>query len=273
MTGLAASSYYYRPKRDPVARARREANLVERIDRIHATQPRTGYRMMKHYLARDGIVVSGRRLRRLMKDHGLQAQVKRAFVRTTDSDHPHEVYPNLVKGLGVDGINQMWVSDITYVRIATGFVYLAVILDLYSRRVVGWAISKRIDGELTLSALRDAIAKRRPPKGCFHHSDRGVQYAYWAYVKLLKDHGFHISMSAKGNPYDNAYAESFMKTLKYDEVYLHEYETWNDVLERLPAFIEQVYNRTRLHSRLGYVPPVEFEKTVAKTHSRPLLIV
>lgn len=258
--GLSTSAYYYKPKRDPVERAKRDADIRDKIDAIHAEFPRCGYRTMKHYLSRQGLIVSGRKLRAIMKQHGLQALIKRAFVKTTDSNHKFKVYPNLLPGLYVDDINQVWVADITYIRIKTGFVYLAVILDVYSRRIVGWALSHRIDGELTLAALRDAIAKRKPPHGVFHHSDRGVQYAYGEYVKLLEQNGFHISMSAKGNPYDNAFAESLMKTLKYDEVYLWNYESWNDVIERLPNFIEEVYNKKRLHSGIGYLPPEEFEK-------------
>ena len=260
--GISTSAFYYKPKRDPIERAKREADLRDQIDAVHAEFPRSGYRTMKQYLRRQGVIVSGRRLRRLMKEHGLQALIKRAFVKTTDSNHKLPVYPNLLPGLCVDGINQVWVADITYIRIATGFVYLAVILDVYSRRIVGWAISHRIDGALTVAALNDAITKRKPPRGVFHHSDRGVQYAYVEYVKILEANGFHISMSAKGNPYDNAFAESLMKTLKYDEVYLWHYESWNDVIERLPRFIEEVYNKKRLHSGIGYLPPEEFEKSL-----------
>jgi putative transposase len=275
MLNLSTSAYYYKPKVNPVERAKREMDLVDRIDTIHAEFPRCGYRMMKQYLQRAGIIVSARRLRRLMKQHGLQALIKRAYVTTTDSNHKHPVYPNLIAGLAVTGINQVWVADITYIRILTGFVYLAVILDVYSRRIVGWAISPRIDGELTIKALNDAIGKRNPPRGVFHHTDRGVQYAYCEYVKILQQHGFHISMSAKGNPYDNAFAESLMKTLKYDEIYLWNYETWNDVMDRLPNFIEEVYNKKRLHSGIGYLPPEEFEKSIEgkseNDASRPLL--
>lgn len=272
---LSTSAYYYKPKVDPVERAKRETDLIDRIDAIHAEFPRCGYRMMKQYLQRAGVVVSARRLRRLMKQHGLQALIKRAYVTTTDSNHKLPVYPNLITGLAVTGINQVWVADITYIRILTGFVYLAVILDVYSRRIVGWAISPRIDGELTIKALNDAIKKRKPPRGVFHHTDRGVQYAYCKYVEILKLHGFHISMSAKGNPYENAFAESLMKTLKYDEIYLWNYETWNDVMERLPNFIEEVYNKKRLHSGIGYLPPEEFEMLLEgkseNDTSRPLL--
>lgn len=177
----------------------------------------------------------------------------------------------------VDNINQVWVSDITYIRINNGFVYLAVILDVYSRRVIGWAISKKIDHQLALNALQMAIARRKPARGCIHHSDRGVQYLCGAYVKELKDNGFHISNSAKGNPYDNAWAESFMKTLKYDEIYLRKYETYIDVIEQLPQFIEEVYNQRRLHSSLKYISPNEFERKIEieyqdkKSASRPKL--
>jgi transposase InsO family protein len=185
--------------------------------------------------------------------------MKRRFVRTTDSDHGLRVYPNLIKGLAVTDVNQVWVSDITYIRILTGFVFLAVILDVFSRRVVGWALSKRIDHHLTLEALRMALRDRRPRAGLIHHSDQGVQYACKEYVKELQDHGVCISMSAKGNPYDNAYAEAFFKTLKNEEVYLWEYESFADVVERIPEFIEEVYNRKRVHSGIHYLPPEEFE--------------
>jgi transposase InsO family protein len=164
-----------------------------------------------------------------------------------------------VKGLEVTNINQVWVADITYIRIMTGFVYLAVILDVFSRRVIGWALSKRIDHKLTVAALRMAIQARNPGPEVIHHSDRGVQYACGEYVKVLDDHKFKISMSASGNPYDNAFAESFMKTLKKEEVYLWEYESFTDVVERIPQFIETVYNRKRVHSGIQYLPPVEFE--------------
>jgi transposase InsO family protein len=197
-----------------------------------------------------------------MKKYGLQARVKKRFIRTTDSNHSFPVYPNLIKGKTVTVINQVWVADITYIRILTGFVFLAVILDLFSRRVVGWAISKRIDHNLTVDALRVAIDNRKPPAGLIHHSDRGVQYACKNYIDLLKAHNIEISMSAKGNPYDNAHCESFMKTLKTEEVYLWEYENFIDVIERIPFFIEEVYNKKRVHSGIKYLPPEEFENLV-----------
>ena len=207
-----------------------------------------------------------------MKNFGLKPITWRTFVRTTDSRHNLRVYPNLIKGRQVRAVNQVWVADITYIRIHSSFVYLAALLDLYSRRIVGWAISKRIDTELCLTALKMALATR-VACGCIHHSDRGVQYASGHYVRLLRQHELQISMSAKGNPYDNAFMESFYKTLKYEEVHLWNYETYDDVIERLPFFIEEVYNRKRLHSSIGYVPPIEFEAAVLnmKPADRPVL--
>ena len=165
-----------------------------------------------------------------------------------------------MKELEVNGRNQVWVADITYIRILTGFVYLAVVLDLFSRKVIGWALSEQIDAQLTLAALRMALEDRGPVKDCIHHSDRGVQYACHAYVRELQAAGMRISMSRKGNPYDNAAAESFMKTLKYEEVYLWDYQSVEDVKHRIPYFLQEVYNQKRLHSALGYVTPQDFEQ-------------
>jgi transposase InsO family protein len=207
-----------------------------------------------------------------MKKFGLRPITWRTFVRTTDSRHTLPVYPNLIKNRQLCAVNEVWVADLTYIRIRSSFVYLAALLDLYSRRIVGWAISKRIDTELCLAALQMAL-DARPAQGCIHHSDRGVQYASARYVALLREHGLQISMSRKANPYDNAFMESFYKTLKYEEVHLWNYETYEDVIKRLPFFLEEVYNRKRLHSSIGYVPPVEFEAAVLnlKPADRPVL--
>jgi putative transposase len=204
-----------------------------------------------------------------MNKYDLQAKLKRAFVATTDSNHSHRVYPNLLPERTVRGLDEVWTADLTCIRIGNGFVYLAVILDLYSRRVIGWGISKRIDGELALSALRMAIASRKPGPGVIHHSDRGVQYLCDACVALLKAHGFGISNSAKGNPYDNAWTERFMRTLKQEEVYLASYETYLDVIENLPEFIEDVHDDKRIHSALDYLTPNEFEERVRQDPSNP----
>ncbi len=262
MIGLSPSTYYYHPKRPRSSREREDAELRDAIEAVQADFPRAGYRTVQQYLRRRGRIVGERRIRRVMRHFSLHAEIRRAFVHTTDSDHAHRVYPNHLPGRLLTGINQAWASDLTYIRIVNGFVYLAVILDLFSRKVIGWAISKHIDAELALVALRQAVAARQPARGCVHHSDRGVQYLCNAYVALLNEHQFVISNSAKGNPYHNAFAESFMKTLKYDEVHLANYETYLDVLENLPTFIEEVYNEKRVHSGIGYLTPSELEERI-----------
>ncbi len=245
-----------------MSRAEKEewaADIRGKIEQIRIEQPRIGYRPLLRHLRRAGVKIGERRLRSVIRKFELQIWPRKRFVRTTDSNHNHEVHPNLIECMTIDGINQVWTADITYIRIRNGIVYLAVILDLYSRKVIGFAISKRIDGALTMSALQMAIRRRNPPRGVIHHSDRGVQYLCDEYTKLLRNHGFHISCSAKGNPYDNAWTESFMKTLKENEVYLWHYETILDVIDRLPNFVEEVYNKKRLHSALNYLTPEEFE--------------
>ena len=256
-------------------RARRDTDLRDKIEEIHVELPGYGYRRIKEHLELEGIKVNWKRIRRVMRENGLLPEIKRAYVTTTDSNHGFAVFPNLIKNLIMDRLNQVWVSDITYIRIATCFVYLAVVIDLYSRRVVGWAIARGLGRELALGALRMALESRKPPEGCIHHSDRGVQYACHEYVELLKKNKLQVSMAAKGNPYENPVAESFMKTLKREEVHLWNYETYTEVIERLPYFIEEVYNKKRLHSSLGYLPPNEFERLAVqkttKTACKPLL--
>ena len=265
---LPRSTYYHKSKNEPCD----EPDLIERIEAIIEEYPGYGYRRVTRELHRRGYPINHKKVLRVMKQRGLTRKPKRCWVRTTDSNPPHRVYPNLVKNRLVTGPNQVWVADLTYIGLQNGFVYLAVILDLFARRAVGYALSRNIDTALCLEALRMAIAQRNPPNGIIHHSDRGVQYASQAYVDTLLQHGFRISMSRKGNPYDNATAESFIKTLKTEEVYLWEYRTLADVQNRLPYFIEEVYNRKRLHSSLGYRPPVEFEERFHQTKSCPVAL-
>lgn len=260
--GLARSTYYYRSQQKSMEAEKKEADLRDRIEQIVVEFTRYGYRRVTYQLRREGWKVNHKRVARIMREQSLQCQIKRRWVKTTDSDHGYRIYANQLKGLEVSRRNQVWVADITYIRILTGFLYLAVVLDLFSRRVIGWALSEQIDAELTLAGLRMALGERGAVKGCIHHSDRGVQYACHAYVEELEAAGMRISMARKGNPYDNAAAESFMKTLKYEEVYLWDYQSLEDVKRRVPYFLQEVYNHKRLHSALGYVTPEEFERAV-----------
>lgn len=240
--------------------ANQDLEVRAQIQDIALEMPAYGYRRITHELHRRGLVVNHKRVRRLMREDNLLCLRKRPFVRTTDSAHPFAVYPNLLPQLTVTGLDQLWVADLTYIRLQQEFVYLAILLDAYSRRCIGWALERYLEAELALAALRMALATRAIRPGLVHHSDRGVQYASQAYTNLLQAYGIRISMSRTGNPYDNAQAESFIKTLKYEEVYLCEYQNLTDARGRIGQFIEEVYNEKRLHSALGYRPPAEFER-------------
>jgi putative transposase len=243
----------------------RESDLLlrEEIQRIVVDYPRYGYRRVTMELGHRGLRTSLKKVLGLMRRDNLLCVRKRYRHCTTDSNHGEKVYENLARDMDVTGINQLWVADITYIQLSRESVYLAVVMDVYSRRCIGWDLSRRIDTRLTLGALQKALETRRTClRGLVHHSDQGVQYASREYVEHLEEHGIRVSMSRRGNPYDNAYAESFMKTLKYEEVHLNEYDTFKDALENIERFIDRVYNQKRLHSSIGYKSPIEYEKTI-----------
>ena len=239
-----------------------DISLREQIQNIAIEFPGYGYRRITAELQKHDYLVNHKKVLRLMREDNLLCMKKRFGIKTTDSKHDEKIYLNLAKDLQVTGINQMWVADITYIQLLNEFVYLAVVIDVFSRRCIGWEISRHINTKLTINALYKAIKTRGKYhlKGLVHHSDQGVQYASYEYVECLKEYGIQIIMSRKGNPYDNAFAESFIKTLKCEEVYLNEYRTLNDVIENIEHFIEEVYNLKRLHSSIGYKSPIEFEE-------------
>ncbi|HEY8184859.1 MAG TPA: IS3 family transposase [Pyrinomonadaceae bacterium] len=226
---------------------------------------RYGYRRVSKELRRRGLLVNHKRVQRLMQTDNLLAVQRRAFVVTTNSHHDFEVYLNLASRVKLTGINQLWVADITYIRLQKEFVYLAVILDAFSRKVVGWALDRTLAASLPKAALEMAIAARQPVPGLVHHSDRGVQYASTEYIQVLQQHAIVPSMSRPANPYDNASCESFMKTLKQEEIYLNDYRDLEHLRLNVEVFLEQYYNRRRLHSSLGYQPPEEFEQSLPPT--------
>jgi len=268
--GVSRSWLQARP--DAPTQAQRDAALRDAIEAIVLAYPGYGYRRVKAQLHRDGWRGNHKRVLRVMRQEALLCELQRRWTPTTDSRHSLQSYPNLLAGQILTHANQAWVADITYIRLPRTFVYLACVLDAWSRRCVGWQLSRTIDTHLTLAALNHAIEARHPKAGVIHHSDRGVQYASAAYVEQLKSIGALVSMSAKGNPYDNAKAESFFKTLKREEVYLNEYETYADAEANLADFIDAVYNEKRLHSSLGYLSPVEYESLYNTNEKHPFAL-
>jgi putative transposase len=258
LAGLSRASYY---RFDPDANAPvKDVELRDAVQRVALKYPAYGRPRITAELKRRGWKVNHKRIGRILREDNLLCIRKRKFAVTTDSAHKLRVYPNLTRNFVPAKRNQLWVADITYIRLAEEFVYLAVVLDAHSRLVIGWALERSLEAKVAVDALRMALDKRGAPAGLIHHSDRGVQYACGDYTQLLKEQGIQISMSRKGNPYDNAKAESFMKTLKYEEVHRVEYKDLAEARRGIRKFLEFTYNRKRLHSALGYLPPAEFDK-------------
>lgn len=263
--GVSRAGYYrflLRPQRQEA-----DMELRSQIQNIALRWPAYGYRRVQAELERRGWRVNHKRVLRLMRVDNLLCLRRRKFILTTDSKHGLPIYPNLAKDMRLTGINQLWVADITYIRLAVEFVYLAVLLDAFSRSCLGWALQRSLEAALVLEALRMALRRRHPAPGLVHHSDRGVQYAARDYTQVLEQHGIQISMSRRGNVYDNSLAESFIKTLKYEEVYRTEYHHLEEAKASMQQFLEKIYNQKRLHSALGYRPPREFEKSLSVSSS------
>jgi transposase InsO family protein len=265
VAGFSRAGYYR--FLDPEKPAAADMDLRDEIQKIALEWPCYGSRRIAQELKARGWDVNRKRVQRLMREDNLLCVTKRKFVVTTDSAHGLKVYPNRAASMTLTGVDQLWVADITYIRLEEEFVYLAVILDAYSRRVIGWHLAEGLDDSLSLAALRMALQGRTVRPGLVHHSDRGVQYASGDYTDLLKDHGIDISMSRKANPWDNATCESFMKTLKYEEVYRTEYRNIAHARAAIGEFLEKVYNERRLHSALDYRSPVQYERTLAALES------
>lgn len=259
LVGIARSTFYYEPQ--PEAESRIEADLEKEAGRY----PTYGSRRLTHQLRRPPYLyrVNRKRTQRLMRKKGLLRPVKRRKCRTTNSEHPYPRYPNLVEGLKITHPEQVWVCDITYVRLGTGFVYLAAIMDVFTRSIRGWSLEQALDTSLTLAALRMALSLCLPE---IHHSDQGVQYAALEYVDLLKQYQVQISMATTGKPEENGFAERLMRTIKEEEVDLSEYNDFADARSQIGRFLEDVYNRKRIHSSLGYLTPLEFESAWRMAH-------
>jgi len=264
-----AGFYRYLRGKAPRLEKTEVRSMVQRIAVEH--RRRLGSPRMTQELRNRGMVVNHKRVERIMREDNLLAIRWRKFVTATESEHDQPVYLNLASRMQVTGPNQLWVADITYIRLRNEFVYLAVLLDAFSRRVVGWAVERTMQARLSLAALERAVVNRKPPLGLVHHSDRGIQYACGEYVKALASHGMLSSMSRAGCPYDNAMCESWFKTLKQEEIYANEYQDMEDLIQHLEEFIDRYYNRLRLHSALGYRSPEQFETETAGQPSQPQL--
>jgi len=265
---IPRSRHYYKSKKD----THKDSTILDKIKAVATDFPSYGYRRITAQLKREGMTVNHKKVYRLMAQNGILCSIRRAYKHTTNSNHYLTKYSNLVKNFTPVRLNQVWHADITYIRFEASFAYLAAIIDGLSRKAVGYAIGKTLSPALTISALMDAI-KSRDTSSLIHHSDQGFQYCSNCYIEILKENGILISMSDKANPYDNAKMESFFRTLKVEEVYMVDYNTYEDVLFSIPYFIEEVYNKKRLHSSLGYMPPEEFEDKFNKNKSHQLALI
>jgi putative transposase len=264
---------FYRFEEDAIFGGDADMDLRDALQRVALEWPCYGRRRITRELHRRGWAVNWKRVYRLMREDNLLCVRKRKFVVTTDSNHGNRIWPNLTRGMVLTDVDQLWRADITYIRLREEFVFLAVVLDAYSRRVIGWALDRTLEDELTLSALEMALSQRVAGPELVHHSDRGSQYASSDYTGLLTEKGIRISMSRKGNPWDNAACESFMKTLKYEEVHRNEYRDLAEARSEIGTFLDQVYNQKRLHSAIGYLPPAEFKANlVAEAAARHLSV-
>jgi putative transposase len=266
--GRVSRSGFYRFDGEAKPGLGTDMDLRDAIQRIALQWPSYGRPRITAELRRQGWTVNAKRVYRILREDNLLCVRKRKFVLTTDSNHDRKIYPNLTRQMVLTSVGQLWRADITYIRLQDEFVYLAVILDAYSRRVIGWALNRTLEDDLTLAALQMAIARRIVQPGLVHHSDRGSQYASNNYTNLLKEHRIEISMSRKANPRDNAACESFMKILKYEEVHRNEYRNLAEARAAIHQFLETVYNRKRLHSALGYLSPAEFEQKLAASTNK-----